>query len=223
MARTIKRIPQRYQAGFEKIRKLSPEAVTALIEALEKLRSPIGLKGILPNISEQVTILKREDVEDIVRTLYSLYDFRVDSETPLPEFVSDLIDAMRASGKVSLVIPEEETNEFRDKIIKLLSLKEPTIISKVEHLKTDYANIFHDAKTLTDIRPIFATPGERPVGAAVVHTLKIVYHESSEHREFYVALDADDLQQLIKILQRAEAKGASLKSFLKSSNLQDLS
>lgn len=223
MALTIRSIPQRYQAGFAKIMKLSPEAVTALVEALEKSRFPSASKEMLSSVSEQVTILKKEDVEDIVRTLYSLYDFLVDSDASILEFVSDLISAMRASGKESLAISEEETIEFREKLTKLLSLQTPTIVSKVENLKEDYTNIFHDVKTLTDIRPIFAEPGERPVGAAVVHTLKIVYHESGEHREFYVALDADDIQRMVKILKRAEVKGASLKSFLKSANLQDLS
>ena len=223
MALTIRSIPQRYQAGFARIRMLSPEAVTALIGALEKSRFPSASKEMMSSVSEQVTMLKKEDVEDIVTTLYSLYDFRVDSETPVSDFASQLISAMRASGKESLAISEEETNEFRDKLTKLMSLQTPTLVSKVEHLKEDYANIFHDVKTLTDIRPIFSQPGERPVGAAIVHTLKIIYHATGEHREFYVALDADDLQQMIKTLQRAEAKGASLRSFLKSADLQDLS
>jgi predicted RNA-binding protein YlqC (UPF0109 family) len=130
---------------------------------------------------------------------------------------------MRATGNESLILPEEEQNEFQDKMSKLLSLSTLGVASKIEQLREDFAKTFHAAKILTDIRPVFAKPEERPVGAAVTHTLKIEYHEEGEHKEFYVALDAEDLEKLKAVLQRAGAKASSLKSLLKAANLPDLS
>jgi hypothetical protein len=219
----ITRIPEQYRSGFAKIKKLSHPELEALINALEKSPMGGGLKGIVSTVGEQVPSLKKEDVEQIARTLYSLYVVRADTDIPLSVFISELISAMRATGEGSLPLSEEEKNEFQDRIAKLLSVDTLVVTSKVEQVRSDYAKTFCAAKILTDIRPIFAKPEETPLGVAITHTLKIEYHEGSEHKHFYVALDADDLQKVKKVLQRAEAKASSLRSLLKAANLSDLS
>jgi hypothetical protein len=219
----ITRIPEPYRVGFAKIKKLSRGEAESLVAGLEKSPPAGGIKKMIETASGHVPGLKKEDVDDIVRTLYSLYVYRADADTPLPDFISELISAMRVSGKDSLVLPEEEKVEFQDKMTKLLSLDALAVASKVELVRTDYAKTFHGAKILTDIRPIFAKPDQRPVGAAITHTLKIEYHEQGEHKEFYMALDAEDLQKLKAVLQRAEAKASSLRSLLENVRLTDLS
>ncbi len=219
----ITRIPAPYRSGFAKIKKLSPTDAEMLRAALEKSPTTGGLKGMTSAVAEQAPSLKKEDVEDIVRTLYSLYVFRADDDTPLPGFVSELISAIRATGDKSLTVSEEEENEFSDKLTKLLGIHTAIVASKAEQLKSDYAKTFLSAKILTDIRPVFDKPEERPMVVAITHTLKIEYHEQGEHREFYVALDSDGLQQMRKVLQRAEAKASSLRSLLKDAGLPDAS
>ena len=96
--------------------------------------------------------------------------------------------------------------------------------SKVEQLKSDHQAIFYDAKILSDIRPLFDNPDEPPIGAVISHTLKIVFHESGgDHKELYLALDAEDLEVLKKIAKRAESKLASIQSLIKTVNIPDLS
>ena len=219
----ITTIPEQYRTGFAKIRKLSSTDVEAIVAALEKSPPAGGMKEMISTVCERAPGLKKEDVGDIVRTLYSLYFFRADKESPLTEALSELVTAMRATGKESLMLSEDEEKEFQDKMGKLLSLEAIAVASKLEQLRSDYAKTFYTAKILTDIRPIFAKPEQRPVGAAITHTLKIEYHEEGEHKEFYVALDADDLQKMKAVVQRAEAKASSLNALLKASNLADLS
>ncbi len=219
----ITRIPKPYRSGFATIKKLSPADMKSLIAALERMPTFGERKEKIAGISKQLPSLKREDVEDIVRTLFSLCMIRSDADTPLPEFVSELTRAMQATGMESLALSEEERNEFQDNITKLLNLDNVTIASKVELLRIDYPKTFHDAKIYTDIRPIFAKPEERPVGAAITRMLKIEYHELGEHKEFFVALDEEDLQKMKKAFQRAETKTSSLRSLLKVANLPDLS
>lgn len=219
----ITRIPDPYRQGFAKIKKLSSIEVEALVAALEKSSPTGGMKGMISTVCEQIPALKKEDVEDIVRTLYSLYVFRADADSPLTGTISELIGAMRAAGKESLTVSDGEEGEFRDKMAKLFSVNALAVTSKVEQLKSDYAKTFYAAKILTDIRPVFAKPEQRPIGAAITHTLKIEYHEEGEHKEFYIALDAEDLQKLKTVLQRADAKASSLKSLLEAASLADLS
>lgn len=219
----ITTIPATYREGFAKIRKLSPEHVEALAAALDKSPPTGGLRGMISAVSGQVSGLKKLDAEDIVRTLYSLYVVRAAADTPLAETISELVSAMRATGRESLILSEDEEPEFQQKMSKLLSRNAVAVASKVEQVKSDYAKTFYAAKILTDIRPVFAKPDQLPVGAAINHTLRIEYHEEGEHKEFYVALDAEDLQKLRAVLQRAEVKASSLKALLKATSLPDLS
>jgi hypothetical protein len=74
-------------------------------------------------------------------------------------------------------------------------------------------------------RPVFGSdPAVRPVGAVLTHTLKIRYHEGDlrDHREFYVVLDSNDLDELRDIIQRAQTKDKSLRELLKSAQLPTL-
>ena len=140
----------------------------------------------------------------------------LDEETLYLSILSDLTSAMQASGRSELALSETERIDFEKRLNKLLSVKSLLISSKVERLRLDYAATLHDAKILSDIRPIFDKPDERPVGCAISHTLEIEYHESGEHKEFYVVLDDEDLQKMKRIVQRAEAKAVSLKALLKN-------
>jgi hypothetical protein len=219
----ITRIPETYRPGFEKIKQLSSSDADALVIALSKAPISGGLKGLTSAVREQVTSLSADDAEAIVRSLYSLYVFRANSDTPLGELVSELTSAMRSTGKPSLAVSEEDRVRFERNISALLSIDTMAVNTKVGLIKTDYPNIFHDARILSDIRPIFGKPDEQPVGGTITHTLKIEYHHESEQKEFYVALDSEDLQKMKAVLQRADAKAASLKSLLKAVGIPELS
>ena len=47
--------------------------------------------------------------------------------------------------------------------------------------------------------------------------LKLAYHEAAESKEFYVALDTEDVRLLRDLLDRAIAKEAKLKATLSQS------
>ena len=71
---------------------------------------------------------------------------------------------------------------------------------------------------MSDIRPVFAgSPGDT-AGALIIHNLNISYHNGSRHKEFYVALDSDELDELKQVIERAQKKAVSLKLLLKKSS-----
>jgi hypothetical protein len=216
------RIPQRYRSGLAKIRELSDSEIDAISNALASCPLTGGLNGMIDTVYERAPVIKADDVEDIVMSIHSLYTYRADSEIPLTAFVSELIKAMRRGGK-DLALSEDQKPTFQEKITKLLSIEAVGLAAKAEFLRVDYEKTFYDAKIMTDIRPVFSKPVERPLGAAIIHSLKIEYHEGGQHRNFYVALDVNDIETLRKIAERAELKAKSLQSMLASTSLIDLS
>ena len=225
MAHVITRIPRQYHSGFAKIKTLSSPIVATLRQAVDASPSTVGIKQIASAIENQLTDLNRDDIETVVKTLYSLYVFRASAgpDTSIEDIVSSVVNAMQTSGEDSLALANTEKARFRKNLTLLLGSKVLETSSKVEQLKTDYPNLLYDAKIITDIRPIFSDPSGLPVATTIAHTLKLVYHESAgEHKELYLALDAEDLKTLKLLLVRAESKEASLKGFLKQAKLSRL-
>jgi hypothetical protein len=52
--------------------------------------------------------------------------------------------------------------------------------------------------------------------------LKIGYQEADEEKEFFVALDDSDVDDLIKTLEHAKAKAQSLKAVLAKAELRHI-
>lgn len=222
MALTIKGIPERYQSGLEVIVSLSADKAAAAAEALGKIEPSRGTDALVSAV-EQATGIPTEKAESVIVALRSLYVLRASSEAEVPELVTKLTNAMLRGGKKALHVPEQEKGNLVTKLTRLLSLESMGTFSKIEQLKSDYSSVFYDAKILTDLRPVFDKPEQPPVGAIIGHTLKIVCHDGVEHKELYFALDFEDILMLKKMIERAEAKMTSLKTFIKTTNLVDLS
>lgn len=106
---------------------------------------------------------------------------------------------------------------FAEKLVSLLSVKPLNVSAKAIDLQTEDERVFCDARILTDLRPVFGSDSAAtPEGLTIVHILKLGYDQGGErHRDFYVALNADDLQTLRKVIDRAEAKAKSLKNAIR--------
>jgi len=219
----ITTVPAAYRPGFSKIKSLRPADFDAIAAALENAPVVGGLKELAIAVGQHVSSLKRAEIEVILRSLFSLCVFLADEETPLSENLSSLASAMQASGNSQLTLSEDERIEFERRLDRLLRIKSVSLAAKGQRLKLEYQNTFHDAKILTDVRSIFDKPEDRPLGFTIAHILKITYHESGDHKDFYIALDADDIQVMKKALERAESKAGSIRSLLRAAALPDLS
>jgi hypothetical protein len=223
VAVSITNIPAPYRAGLAKIKRLLPVQVESIAKTLENAPLSGGLKGLASAVAQNVPGMKRQDVEIILRSVFSLSVLVTDEETPLSQNLESVTSAMQATGDRDLALSEKERAEFEKRLERLLTIRTVVLASKVQRLGLEYPNVFYDAMIVTDMRPVFDKPEDRPVGCAISHTLRIAYHEGGEHKEFYVVLNADDLELMKKIFQRAESKALSLKSVLKVARLAELS
>lgn len=85
-------------------------------------------------------------------------------------------------------------------------------LSKALDLQTDRANVFLNAREFSDVRHLFEGDDATPGGAVVTHTLKIEYATADGIKTLFLGLDDSDLALLRATVERASAKGDSLKS-----------
>ena len=162
-----------------------------------------------------------DDLDLILRTLDSLYYVRAHLEAPLEKFVADVLVALRAAGTTGFLATENE-QLLRSRLTALLSIASLAVSAKAQVLQRDYSYLFHDAKIITDLRPVFGqNTTDPPHGMILDHTLKLVYHEGlGGHKELYLALDSSDLIELKKVIERAEEKEQVLRTLLASKDLR---
>jgi len=224
-------IPDRYHAGVSMIRQLDQPTVMKIRTALDaillggasedNLSSSKKLAEVATAATASITQTKAPNLTKVGQALVALYAVKSMRDVSITEFADDVSDAMESLDKEEFKLAHGEREQFRQKLITLLSADVFAIASKVVDLRTDDERVFCHARILTDLRPIFGSDiKDGPKGMVVVHLLKIGYHASTkDHHEFFVSLDSDDLQTLRKLIDRAEAKANSLKSVVKDVRL----
>jgi hypothetical protein len=215
------KIPESHRLGLAKLRQLSDQNIEVIVSALQHLPPQVPKKkDIIAAIAPTVPSLPANDLERVSETLFSLYCVRADADVSVTKFASDVSDALRDSGEQ---FTGEEFARFKNRIERLLSVDQLSIASKALALQADHENVFCEAKVLTDVRPVFGTKvDDPPEGFVVTHTLKIGYHDGgSDHRDYYVALDEDDLVTLRSLIERAEKKANSLISLMSKTGVRN--
>ena len=225
-------IPERFRAGVAKIRRLDERTVQEIRTALdlkrgdtpqkngEGLEVPRDPNSVALSAVRSIASVNMVEFGQIAESLASLYTVRSMQDVSLDDFVEDVSDAMEVLPEEPLRLPHSERQQFAEKLRTLLSSDAFAIVAKAYDLATE-ERTFCSARILTDLRPVFGSRVEDgPQAMVVMHTLKLTYHEGSkQHEQFFVALDADDVRNLRKQLDRAEAKAESLRSSVKDVRL----
>jgi hypothetical protein len=120
-------------------------------------------------------------------------------------------------------LSHDNCTAFKRCLNDLLTADVFSIGAKALALMQEHERTFCQARIITDIRPVFGSEVSKPPRAVVVaHTLRISYHEGDERKDFYVALDSDDIESLRELLDRADAKARSLEDVIVSTKVPAL-
>ena len=150
----------------------------------------------------------------LLDVLIALYEIKSQRDISVEEFVDQVCNAMETFDNPEQHLEHSERADFAGKLLTLLNADVFALVAKAHDLVTEDERTFCHARILTDLRPVFGSVVEDgPKAMIVMHTLKLAFHQqgsNDDHGEFYVTLDAEDLQSLKKLIDRAEAKSKSL-------------
>ncbi len=211
-------VPDAYQSGVDALVHITDDQFSQLLSALKAAKPSLFSTGLASQVAPSINGLKSREVRRIVESLVAMYAVRIRLGISSSEFASGISAAIDDFEEASF--SEEDKLRLAERLTQLLTQllemeKSLGITSKANDVLTEHEHTFCSARVLTDIRPIFQSDlASPPSEAVVVHTLKIAYHQDREHKEFYVALDSDDIQMLKSAIERAELKDRSAKSLL---------
>jgi hypothetical protein len=221
-------IPKKYRYGIKKIITLDSAVFENLIDALRNSNPSFHLKNLADTVSlkikeKGIENLTKDDLLNILEAIVSLYPLQAYSSLTLEDLASSLGEAV-AELEDFPNVTEEQKKIFEARITTLLSINGALdVASKVGELLLEYEHLFLSSRIITDIRPVFDSDLNKiPAGALIVHTLKLEYKQGNEEKDFYIALDTNDVKKMREQLDRAEQKAKSIKLMLNQAQVSYL-
>lgn len=163
-----------------------------------------------------------EEAAEIIQGLFPLLVSYI-AEGELPSSVtSAVVASIRRNKKRTFLKTAAEQSIFKQRLSQLLSDRALALKSKAMLLVGERPSLLHEAKIVTDLRPVFSVSrnAKNSVEAfLVMHTLALTCFQDGTHKKHYIALDTKDLKDLAATVQRALEKDKTLSRVVESAGV----
>jgi len=210
------RIPPGYQAGISAIAALNEAEVDQLERSLGETHDRLATERLALDVEAAVPSLDGGAATEVIEALLSLIAL-LDEDGEVEQLANDVAQSR------DLELEENDREELARRLSRLLQLPSLALAARALDIATEHERAFHDARVVTDIRPVFGpSVPAGPRGALISAMLKIEFHpygtQGSVEAEFF-ALDRADLIRLREVVDRALEKIGSLEQLVASANL----
>jgi hypothetical protein len=211
------KIPDRFKKALITISLLEDAAVQELATALGKGGCSVLSDEMSSGIAKQTAGSSFKDARALVDALLSLYVLKANTNRTSEKVAQDVAYTLASEGAASEAVDTEKQRHIADKLNRLLSVEAMDMCAKATGLQAEFGRVFVDSRVVTDVRPVFGSSVESPpIGAVLIHNLKVEYVERGVRRELFFALDCNDISGLMGVLERAKEKERTLRSSLAS-------
>ena len=203
------------------LRDLDTEILEQIISTISSpeisLISPDELRNCLSHVLPKKTL----EVVAISKLLIALYTLSRQRHLTPDELLQGLLVGIQSSEANWTTEQLSRWENAQPILNKLLSIENIKTIVKALDLSYDYANLFQNAKVLTDIRPIFDNDASEIKGATISFTLRLYYDNLEGSKNISIALDAKDVTALMETCSRAIKKAESAKRFMTNAEVKN--
>lgn len=220
-------IPERERSHAVALVSASSDVLNAIHLAISQCDPALLSNNLGAAVAEKlsrVAGVSKATVQSIVRSLVAMYSvLRVEAGLSPAQAAAEAVEALKQGDEVGK--PTEGWAAFQKHLEEFFSEDRVLGVSaKAVNVSTDTLRHIHEVRVLTDARPIFGdNVNDGPRAFAIIHTLKIKFYEDDSEHEWYVSLDADDLEELQGAAERALSKEKSLQSALQRLSVPILS
>lgn len=212
-------IPDRFRVGVIRVATLESSAFNELVEALKRSPECKNLRELTAWIKDETPLLNESDRIAIIQALVPMVRVQQNANVSSQKFADDVWDSLLATEpKATDGLDAEESKR---RIASLIDQKSLDLASyRIGDAKREVERNFCKVKVMTDLRPAFRSTDDF-TEMAIIHNFQIGYHDGrGKHKEFYVALDAADLEKLKRAIALAEERSSTLERVLVKSGVQ---
>lgn len=207
-------LPKRLDRGFRIYFGLEDSVRGAIIDSI-RANSSVNLrpKQLAGKLAD--TGLDPQDLDSVVRMIYSVVAGPIDTGQKAKQFISDIVDTLRSRGD-DTIVPNQS---FVEEMMIVFEVMEPHV--KARSLAFDREKILRNSKILSDVRPIFDSNDPSKIhGFTILHTLQVEFTETGKWEMHQFAMSTDDLEELKQHIERAEEKEAALRKVMSPLGLE---
>lgn len=209
-------IPERHRVGVAQLASLSPDAFSDFLVATEKGLHADNSSDLAAQLEKEVESLRGfPNLSEVIAAVGSMQSIFHGSHVSSEAFSTDVADALR-TGAPNLA-KNVDLKILRERVIKISEAKRIEIAEqKIRDIQGEVEKSYCCGRIMTDVRAAFADdPSILPTAMTIIHTLRLGYiNDAGEHREFYLALDNDDLSEIQELIVRAQTKSKTLQALL---------
>jgi hypothetical protein len=200
--------------GIRAILEMQDDEAETLRSALQEVPERLNSASLARAVEKAVPAVADAALE-IVDALISLVVLLRDDGSDIELLAHDVSDSP------DLDLDEELRPAFRDCLVGLMSLRPLQLAARAQDLVVAYERVFHGARMLTDVRPVFGKDVEDgPKAATIVSVLELEFHQKDQGvQSSYYALDQADLLALRSTIDRAVRKMAALRRVTEAAGL----
>jgi len=212
------RIPERFRVGVAAVASLPDASFSDLVAALKQNSVGETAKDLSEQIGPSVKAIPSAIRESIVASVAAMQGVQKSSHADTARFTSDIWEAL--SEDEPELVEDIDGDTLKSRMTTLLSEISIHLTStKVSQLRAEVERSFCGARVLTDVRTAFPDDATQQPAMTVMHTLEVMFHDDmGRHREFYVALEDNDLIILKDVVDRAIQKKKTLSALLKQAD-----
>jgi hypothetical protein len=213
-------IPKKSFPPFLLIAKLREEDFGAFVAQLGKSEPKLSRSSFTQSVAEGLPQLNQEDVAALVNEFYGLNSLKDEMGGSSEAVANAIVSAAKEAHCDEFHLSASELDLLGRRIIETLE-NAPVLdlISRALDVTLDHDRILIASRIFSDIRSVFDRDATRIDGYSIVHTLTLHYAQDTEHKDFYVALDDNDIEDLQEVLNRAKQKGKLLREFASAAGI----
>ena len=202
------RIPPSLRSALEALAKLTQESFDSYVAVVGDVSATMSQEHFIVALKNNANTSGEADQEPFIDAAFGLHaGYRAASVTA-EEFSTDVAKSLSQSNKLA------DRDQFEARIRALLSVQSLTLASRARGLLLETERHATEFRIVSDIRPVFDKPGTTILGAIVMHSLRISYHEQKGSAALFVSLDSDDLKELSSVARRALEKEKMLNALV---------
>jgi hypothetical protein len=210
------RVPPRDAPVLKRVAALTDEEAERFLASLaeDSASSAISLANRLDAAVPELAPIKGDTVLGVLFSLSSLHSTHSWDLKDIAESVS---------RSTELDLDDEAQGRLVKRLLSALALEPIAAFAKAVDVVADQNHILHTTRILTDVRPVFQDdPKAAPLGAVVLHTVKLEYFSEGRMRRLYVSASESDLRSLRDAIDRAIEKAENLRPLLDRVGLSNI-
>ena len=212
-------LPRSLRDSFKVFLELEPNQIEAIADAIRGAGALVDRKALRQLIQQRVG-LEEQVARHAAHLLLGLATLAQSLHDSPRETVAALDAGIRVAPTPFETRELQSWDARKAQVEVLLDMDAIVMLAKIARLAYDRTRMLDDARIITEVRPVFTRTDEGFPIAVASQVLRLHYSEDGENKSITMAMDEEDIRDLVDACNRALKKLNTVKAALVQSGVK---